>query len=229
MSNSSAGKRDEFKVDIERLCVTNNNVLIRVDVLPEDGYVLNSGIIIAGSRFNEAGHVARFGVVEKVPEKLKIRGEHEFAGAMEWGTEMELLVGDVVFFGKMASANSPALIYEDRVYYLINYSEIILTKRNDTIIPLNGYAIVEKVIKGYSANGLELSFGDYQDKRLGVVKYSGSNNSFYYGSDAIDANISVGDTVVFNGGYWTELEYDVFAVLDSKLGYVQKCWINAIL
>jgi co-chaperonin GroES (HSP10) len=72
---------------------------------------------------------------------------------------------------------------------------------------------------------LVLDFGDFHNKRVGVVRYVGMKNAAYYGTDAVDADVEVGDKVVFEGSFWTELEQQEVATLDEDLGFVQRCWI----
>lgn len=203
----------------------NNRVLVKIDVVPEDGYKLKSGVIIGGSDWNEGARVARYGTVVKVPKRLIWRKQKAFDATMEWLTDIEIQEGDVVFFGKIISANAPAIRVGEDLYYLIPYGELIMRVRNKEIYPLNGYAIVEKVTEKMRRNGLVLDFGDFHNKRVGVVRYVGMKNAAYYGTDAVDADVEVGDKVVFEGSFWTELEQQEVATLDEDLGFVQRCWI----
>ena len=229
MSETSAGVREQFELDIlGDKPMINNRVLVKVDFVPEDG-VKFGNIYLAGAKWNEAGRVARYGVVVKAPERLVGIWEKEFDGAMEWKTDMEVQVGDTVFFNKMESANAPAIVIGDSLYYIIRYSEIILRVRNGEIYPLNGYAVVTKVVETVRVSGLILDFGDFQDKRLGVVKYLGKPNDFYHGTKSVDADVAVGETAVFEGSWYTDLENGVFATLEKDLGYIQRCWIIGTL
>lgn len=233
MIETSAGERQEIRLSkLSDRPIPNNNVLVRIDVLPEDGYELKlkSGLVLemAGDKWNESDRLSRFGVVENVPSRLIGRGESAFEGAMEWETDMELEKGDVVYFTKIGSANAPAIYVDDEVYLLIPYSEIIL-KNTNGILPLNGNCIVEKVTDKVKIEGLLLDFGDFENKQLGIVRYVGSPNKSYYMSSAVDADVRVGDKVVFQGNFWTELEADMFSTIDGELGFVQRNWIVAKL
>jgi len=78
-------------------------------------------------------------------------------------------------------------------------------------------------------SGLSLDFGSFQDKQRGVVRAIGRANDFYYDEDAVDADVDVGDHVVFRHSFWTELENEIFATLEGELGFVQRCWIDGKL
>jgi len=89
--------------------------------------------------------------------------------------------------------------------------------------------VVDKVIEKTRRKGLILDVGDFHNKRMGVVRYDGTPNAYYHGTNAIDADVEIGDVVVFEGGFWTALESSMFNTLEEDLGFVQKCWINAVL
>lgn len=235
---TSAGERQEYTIDRIPRKVMNNTVLIRVDFDPSDDVVLPSGIILsglAGTTWEETDYIARYGVVEAVPDFLKCRPDYEFdskdspAHSLEWKTEMELEVGDVCYFTKMASANAQVIFIDQQKHFLINYDEIVVGIRNGVIRPLNGYCLVDKVTEKTRRKGLLLEVGDFHNKRLGVVTHVGTPNAYYHGTDAVDAEVEVGDRVVFEGGFWTALESSMFNTLDENLGFVQRCWINGIL
>lgn len=219
---TSAGERTIFYKKPKK--VLNNNVLVRVDFDPSDDVVTKSGIVlsgVAGLTWQEASYVPRWGVVEMIPDRLKCKPDYNFQGVMDWQTELEISVGDKVFFSAMTSAN--AIIIEDGAkYYLINYADLIL--RGD-MYPLNGYAIVEKVTEKTRRNGLILDFCDHINKKLGIVRYVGKPNLSYYGSDMVDAIVEVGDEVIFEAGFWTALEDELFATVSKDLGYVQRMWV----
>jgi co-chaperonin GroES (HSP10) len=129
----------------------------------------------------------------------------------------------------MASANAQVLIISDVKYFLINYDEIVIRIRNGVITPVNGYCVVDKVTEKTRRKGLLLSVGDFHNKRMGTVRYVGTPNAYYVDSDAVDADVEVGDKVIFEGGFWTALESSLFNELDEDLGFVSRMWINGVL
>lgn len=216
--------------------MVNNKVLVKVDVFYDNGdYFKTKGglkIILAGGEWNEAAYVPRFGTVVNIPKKLISRWESEPSGVlnpMQWKTKLEIEIGDIVYWGIMAGANSPVLEVNGDVYFIVDYGDLIMRVRGEEKRGLNGYVLCEEVVEKTRINGLILDFGDFQNKRLGVVKYKSTPNSAYFNSDAFDGEVEVGDTVVLNGSYWTELESEQFGVLGERIGYIQGKWLIAKL
>lgn len=231
---TSAGKRTEYEMDNLPRKMMNNRILVKVDGDYDDGTVISQskiGLVVGGAEWNEAAHIVRHGVVAAIPDKLVYRGAEnvDSPGLMEWGTEMELRVGDTVFFGAMSSANAESLTVGDDLYYVIPYSRFILCIRNGEIIMLNGYALLKEVVEKTRVRGLVLDFGDHVDKQQGIVTHYGKPNSYYFGSEAVDAEVEVGDHVVFEKKFYGYLEDEMFAVLPKGTGYCQRCWVIAKL
>jgi len=227
---TSAGERNTIKFDRLPRKTIGNRVLVKVDFLPEDGHILKKGDLeleFAGSEYNEAAHVSRFGEVVMIPGKLINKSIANLDYGMEWDTEIETKEGDTVYFGKMASANAQVLEIEGSVYYVLEYGDLILRVRDGEIYPLNGYALLESVVEGVRIDGLYLEFGDFVNKKLGVVRYVGRPSSSYFGIDLVDADVEVGDEVVFRDNMFGEIEEDMFASLEKGLGYCQRRWIIA--
>jgi hypothetical protein len=109
---------------------------------------------------------------------------------------------------------------------VIPYSRLILSVRNEEIIMLNGYCLMDEVVDKTRVEGLMLEVGDFVNKRMGIVTHNGSNNSYYIGTEQVDAEVEVGDKVVLNGNFFGYLEDNLFAELPKGIGYCQKCWIN---
>ena len=206
-------------------------VLVKVDITFGDGYVhkTDGGLEIefAGVKWNEHAHIPRFGTVVRVPNRLVLKdfSNMDLDNTIEWKTDIEIEEGDEVYFGKMASANAPLVVVGDDVYYLLNYGDLILRVRDGEIYPLNGYVLLESVIEETRIDGLILEFGDFVNKRLGVVTHVGTPTSSHFGSKLVDADVEVGDEVIFGGEYFGELEEEMFAKLEKGLGYCQRRWI----
>jgi co-chaperonin GroES (HSP10) len=245
MIETSAGRQQVFTIDKLPSRVLNNHVILRIDFIADDNteLVTESGfkLILAGGEWQEATRVPRMGTVVRVPDKLFMRKDTDInetpvrskmfnakmAYGMEWKTDVEVCENDEVYFGKMASANAIVLLVDSLVYFLVNYSDLIVRVRDGEIYPLNGYVALGKVFKRTRSSNLELGFSDKQDKRRGVVKYVGKPNEYYFGTNAVDAQVAVGDEVILHAEMWTELESDMFQFLDEELGFVQRCWCVA--
>lgn len=214
-------KRQIFRIDkLGR--VPANKVLVRIDKIYKEGDKVGS-IIIPDTEWNPQDYTVRYGTVVQVCDTLRMRTSK--VSGLEHKTVIEVQEGDVVYFGKIASANAPIFLLGETVYYLLNYSDLIVRKRDD-LYPLNGYVLLEKVTEKVRRDGLILDFGDFQNMRLGIVRYVGRKNDYYFGTDAVDADVEVGEEVVFEGNFWTALESEMFRTVDA-LGYCQRCWIIA--
>lgn len=229
---TSAGEKQEITLDRLPRKMLNNHVLVKVDFEPDDGYVMKTDggleLQLAGCEYNESAHIARYGKVILAPERLSDRFTATFSQyGMDWVTEVEIKPSDVVYFGKMASANAPMIKCNGSVYFVIHYSELILRVRDGVIYPLNGYALLDKVIAKTRSEGLILEFGDYHDKEKGIITHVGRPNDKYFGVYSMDADVSVGDEVYFGGKYFGFVEEKMFASLPSEIGYVQRRWIIA--
>jgi co-chaperonin GroES (HSP10) len=229
---TSAGERRILVMDTLPRKMMNNNIFIRIDEKEGDGRSISKkvDIVSSGAEWNEADHVIRHGVVEMIPNRLVFRNDSngDSDGMMEWGTELEVGVGDTVFFGIMASANALMIEVEGQLYYVIPYSRLIARVMDD-VYPLNGYVLMEEVIESKRVKGLILDFGDKANRKRGLVLHNGRNNEWYYGGDSVDAEVEVGDEVLFQGKFYGYLESDLFRVLPKGIGYAQKLWINAKL
>jgi len=231
---TSAGDRQEYTLEKLPSKMLNNRVLVKIEDNLDDGNKLKDttlDIVLAGGEWNEASRVVRFGKVVMKPERLVFRDKDngESEGLMEWDTDMEIEIGDLCYFGKIASANSEIVYVGDELYYLIPYSRLILAIRGEEIIMLNGYCLLEEVIEKTRVRGLVLDFGDHVNKKMGVVTHVGNGNRSYFGSEAVDAEIEVGDEVVFEKNFFGYLEDDTFATLPKGTGFVQRSWIVGVL
>ena len=86
---------------------------------------------------------------------------------------------------------------------------------------------IKKKIEKKRVDGLILDLGDYHNKKSGIVTHVGRPNDKYFGVDSVDADIEVGDEVVFDGDYFGFVEEEMFASLPREMGYVQRRWIIA--
>lgn len=205
----------------------NNHIIVKVDFDPEEDRT-EGGLFKGNGTWDEAGHVARYGTVVSVCSRLYEREVHRFG--IEWGTEIDVKEGDTVYFGKMAGYDSPILTKGDEMFFVVDYSEVILRIR-DGIYPLNGFVIVERV-EEEKKSVLETSFSRKLNKRKGIVRYTGKQLDYYfpkYKGIVGAKGLNEGDKVLFSISAWTELEDSRYAKLDPKLGYIQDRWIAAII
>lgn len=123
------------KEELERAEIPLNHVLIRIDRRAE-GLKTNAGIVIGynedtvyaeGDDSHSANLAENIGYVTKVPKALYFNPDDP--KSMDWDTDMELQVGDQVWFSLIEAKNSVQLICEDVLYKSCPYQDIYVAKR----------------------------------------------------------------------------------------------------
>ena len=196
-----------------RITPNSNNVIIEITERSEDkttkggiyvGY--NKDVVYGeGDGSHEADVAEVWGIVMATPPSLYYNPKNSNQG-MPWETSIEIKEGDMVWFDYFASVNCDVLKSKDRMFYVINYSDIYVGKRGDRVIPLNGYCLcvpVEKEVESELARGI----GDEHEKGKVKVVCLGRPNDHYpsyqheptYYSDRI--NIREGDVVLLRRNY----------------------------
>lgn len=159
------------------------------------------------------------GKVVKLPPELYYN-ESDPNGSMLWKTEMELEIGDLVWFNFIESLNANEVEVDGKVIRLIPYSDIYVAKREHNsvsispnsryiggidpyidIICLNGYVLLEQVpMSKLSELDVLSEQKAYEDR--GIIKYFGTPNSTYIG-DKYSDNIKIeqGQLAFFKPGW----------------------------
>jgi len=203
----------------------NNKVVLRV----WDDPTKWEGLIKGSSYWEESSHLVRYGEIVGVCDKLYEREVDGFG--IEWGTRLEVEVGDVVYTTKMASYNAPSFEKDGQFYWIVDYSELVLRIRDGVIYPLNGYVLLDKKDEQAQSTILNLDCTKHQNKKQGIVRYVGEKLSYYFPKTLglKDDDLEVGSNVLFALSGFTFLEDDRYAKLDKSLGYIQRRWIIAEL
>jgi hypothetical protein len=203
-----------MKIDsIENIRISENNVLIK---LP-DTYrmMLNNEIDIRGisiiTKFEPSYYAPRYGTVVVVPNRLRFG-----VGGMSWKTDMEVRVGDTVWFNYlvclMALGRLLNPVYRsdetryytcgEDIYVLLPYESLIVAKRENQIICLNSYVIGKQVTKKVS-DVLKVN-----DEKTGWVELLHVGNPVCeYLTETVEIeDVEVGDTVLINKRLAEKLE-----------------------
>lgn len=197
----------------------NNLCLIRVELT--ENKLSSSGLHLGDATWDEAGLCTRHGVIVAVPSHL-IYGNF----GSEWLTDIEVEVGDHVYWGPMAAYDSPVIKSGGDTFFLIKYQDIVCKEKDREIFPVNGYVVAEEVIEVIRSKSFFL--GEKHLRNKGIVKYVGVPNKEYsYAmSDAVD--VQPGDTAVLLATMFTYLEDSRYATLPKNLGYFQRRWVVMI-
>lgn len=223
LEERSLGVLDELPTPI------NNRVIVRIDYDPTEQRS-EMGIIMGSSWWEETEHVIRFGEIVSVCGELFEREVYGFG--VEWTTDIEVEIGDTVYFTKMEAYNCPFFTKDEKVYCIMDYSELILRIRGDEYYPLNGYVICKKVEEQAQSSIINTDVTKKQNKNKGIIKWAGKPIESYFPkkSNIIESDdINEGDSVLFSLAGFTSLEDKRYAKLDIDLGYIQRRWIVAKL
>ena len=157
------------------------------------------GNLYIDTSYKPEDHVEIINEVMAVPDRLKFN---------EWETEMQLKVGDKVWVSYLSIIKGERVQVGDSVYVLVPYEKIILTKREDEIVMLNGYVLLEPVTEEVKQSGLIILLKTAkQASKRGIVRYIGPSNKRYTDENhSDDIDIKIGDMIGLKHGYHSKLE-----------------------
>jgi co-chaperonin GroES (HSP10) len=242
--------------EFDRLKPIGNNVIIEC-VIPKEEVRPSGLIIVKDPEFfiakdkdgieatDQSAHLDRYGLVRKAPESLNCK-------KMDWETDMELKLGDIVWFDFHSGLHCPIVQVENKEYRIMEYQNLIVAKRNKSvevlnqkeicdvllggesqypyqIITLNGYCLFEE-ISTFPKTKLILPF-EHIDKQVGITRYVGNKNKSYRNKKKYDdLDIQINDKVIFRNQVNNLLENDMHRIFsDVPLRYQQRTDILGIL
>lgn len=180
------------------------NNLVAIRPFPSDEIRLKDGSkLYLDIRFEEYLNAKTAGEVVAVPDKVTFNPSS--AVTLDWDTDMELQVGDVVIYNYLAVRNAIDMgnIFGDGVVAM-SYDKIYTAIRGDQVVCVNGFILVEPEDEHlYSTLHLP-DIAMHKSKQIGRVLYAGTPNRGYRveklinGHTAPDTAVKVGDRVVFN-------------------------------
>ena len=191
--------KEEF--DHGKIAYASNLVMVEVDkgeLRSAGGVVLgfSDDIQYAEGKDNHIANVAKtHGRIVKIPANLCFEEKNPNRSA--WRTQIEVEVGDEVWYSPLSATNCTEVFVEDKVYKMIRYGDLFVAKRKEEVICLNGYCIVEKVYKK-SLGSLDSTSEQELDTTRGIVRFAGRPNPEYFNPKYTDdIDINVGDEVLF--------------------------------
>lgn len=208
-----------------------NRVLIKLDAENKSIKFKDGSDFLIDTSYEPGRHVTITGTVFGVPKSLSYTGIPNIG--MPWKTPMELKISDRVIVYYLAVLNAFRketfnAVYEDgERYVFLDYRNIFVAIRNEQVIPLNGYCLIEPcqdpevkaVEERAKQSGLYLPRGDGKSTKgvvYGIVAYTGTPNEAYvdHYSDA-GVDIHPGDIVVMKKITDIPLEYELHARMDG--------------
>lgn len=193
--------RKEFEAS--RMCYPSNQVIIKMP--PKEELTTSSGIVIG---FNEdtlyaegtESHIADVacvhGTITKQVDRLYFNRKNVEI-TMSWECDIDTLVGDIVWTHPLAAKNCEEILVDDDVYKVLRYEDLFVARRGDTVIPLNGYCVLE-ILTEERLSKLDL-LPKGVDKTKAIVKWNGKDNKRYFDKKKADiADLKEGDIVMID-------------------------------
>jgi hypothetical protein len=223
-----------------------NHVLIKLDKENDFIKLQNGTTLYIDTSFEPEKHATVTGEVIALPSRLIYTGKPNIG--MPWKTPMEVQKGDrvVVYYLSILNAlrkeSYKAVVEGDDKYVFIQYQNIYALVRENRIIPVNGYCLIEPVENPewtrlkYRMSKIDLVPVKLTDKSntevvYGKVKYCGTPIDEYVdGYTDKGVNVSPGDIIVMRKISDLPLEYDLHAKIDGGKKYwrVQRRKIFAV-
>lgn len=180
--------------------------MVAIRPFPSDEIRLKSGDkLYLDVRFEEYLNAKTAGEVVAVPEKLFYSTRPDSVTSMDWLTDMELQVGDVIIYNYLAVKNALHMKhFIDQDVVCIPYDKIYVAIRNGEIICINGNILVEPEDE-YIQSTLHIPDNAItKSKQLGRVIHAGKPNRQYrayvinFGIESGDTAVKPGDRILFN-------------------------------
>jgi co-chaperonin GroES (HSP10) len=234
-----------FKItpeQFENMRLLHNNVAIEIThrnqddktksglIIVQDPTMLSAHSIDSAERYDASQHLDRWGVVAKLPDKLHYEKKGRSSKwKLEWKTEMEIKVGDLVWADYYNLHHCPIFKVEDKMYWVVQYNCLIVAKRGEEIIPLNGFCLFDRVNEALVSKLIYIP--EQINTYKGVVRYIGSLNTDYANPKrSDDIEVIPGDEVIFRLGAECLLENEQHRFFeDRNLRYEQRFNIQAVI
>jgi len=223
---------------MNRKLTFNNQVLIKLD--PENTSIkLRNGFeLYADNTYEPEKNSTVMGTIWGVPSHLSYSGIPN--KDMPWEIPLEAKLGDrcVLYYLSVVNALKPqesrCFIEDKERYILVQYQFLYALIREDRIIPINGYCLIEPTEdpfvaeqrKRMEAIGMELILFNKKSNTnvsFGIVRYVSVPNRRYVDEHSSDegVDIAIGDTVVLRKTYDLPLQYDLHAKIDGGKKYLR--------
>jgi len=205
----------------------SNSVLVRIDDR-NDEITYGTLTLKLDTSFEIGKHAANKGVVIKVPEKF-VYSKIPNINTSDWDTEIEVEPGDLVWFDYLSGIECNQIECKGELYYVLPYHTLYVSRRKEEVIPLNGYVLLEPIIKeeGYK----DFKF-DRERAKDAIVAYSGSCNKKYRNKQYYDdPAIKAGEKVIYGKVSGLFLEQEEHSSFNGKKRHriIQRRYLTGII
>jgi hypothetical protein len=143
---------NEFRIsrqEFNSLILINNSVIVKSIIDMSKIKLKNTNITLdIDVDYEKDAHSPRVLEVIRTPKDPLTFNKNMSSKTLSWKTNMELQKGDIVWVHSLAViydeySTLVRIIVDDDVYFIINYEDLIVAKRGDKIICLNGYVLIQ--------------------------------------------------------------------------------------
>lgn len=209
------------EISLMKFHKTPNKVLVK-PTRGSNEIVLSNGMkIYMDDRFAKEKHAPTTGIIVGHPGNL-------VASKMPWTTTNEIQVGDYAVYSFESAMYALEELHgrvifdtDGDIYLFIDYEDIFVVKRNEQIVPINGFLLVSPV-ELKKSEGFQIVREENNSTAFGVVAYVGKKNTNYLFGGKIrddvfdfEEEISVGDMIVFNRNSDLPVEYPLHSSLSG--------------
>ena len=218
--------------ELKKIVPLGNMVLIKPE-RESDQIITESGIkLYIDPTFDEEKHAVRYGEVMAVPDVITYGLFSR--RSIDWETDMELKVGDMVFINPGATIQAENfgeyIFVGEKKHYFIRYDEIYLALRKKKMIMLNGFILI-KPVKEKQVKPKKIILPDAIKKKVsekyGIVKKVGTpNRGYYFGTKKVRGKdyeeVKEGDKIIFKKFNNIPLEYQMHSQLGEEYYRIQR-------
>jgi len=144
--------RNEIYLDKTGKPITNNILVEVIDTF--EGFTTKTGIRLVNAtdndswgdsdKFNITEFIIRYGKVVRIPDKIS-------SGTFDYDTELEVEIGDTVYWNSISFKEHTPLVVDDKKYLLADYHEVILRIRGNEVTPVNGFCLLLPIKETFKA------------------------------------------------------------------------------
>lgn len=209
--------------------IPKNYVLVHIKNDVHDSVKLNDQEIYIDSSYEPEKHSVTNGIVETLPEVLHYNGVRSDENGLQFDTDMDLKKGDQVYFHYLETINAKSrgriFDVEGKKYMMVRYDMIYFAKRDDDIIMVNGWVLVEPIEhETLKSDIIHIPNSIQENKQEGIVKHIGKPlRAYKMNPDVGEENDEVheGDHILFTNFSNIPIEYKLHETM-GKLFRMQR-------
>lgn len=202
-----------------------NQLLVKLPKLNDKISISNGKPLFIDISYEPGKHVNVYGEVIALPTKLYFN-PNDHLHTLDFEPVETIQVGDIVYFDYFQAVQSMGDLidpenatepkhveYNGEVYIFLTYSAVYFSKRNDKIVPANGYTICEQLADEDTPVSDTIIIPDSVKKnksaKYAKVLYPGQANKRYLSGKVDGLPVAAGDIIIFQSNSDRHIENDL--------------------